>query len=163
MNEYDIPEVWRTRIRGAQRDLIRAAGGLDRVAELLKRSIGHVGRWNTPDGTEYMPLAVILILEDDTKKPVFTKVMAQMLHDRDLTEPHGGGAPDDGVLEVIAEAVESAGKFGGQALRFSADGDMSEAELRMLDRTASELERDVAEVREVAARRRSQLKLVRGG
>lgn len=163
MSEYQLPEGWSERIRGGQRDLIKAAGGIERVASLLGRSVGHVGRWNNPELDDLMPFPVILLLERDTKRTVMCQMMAQMIHGRDLTEPVGSGGDRSDVLEKLADAMESAGEFGGDGFRAVADGDLSEAELLALDRRAADLERDASAFREVAAKRRSGLKLVREG
>jgi hypothetical protein len=163
MSEYQLPKGWPERIRGAQRDLIKAAGGIERVAELLGRSVGHVGRWNNPGLDDLMPFPVILLLEDDTKLPVVTRVMAQMIHGRDLTEPDGRDSGRSDVLEKAADAMESAGGFAGDGFRAVADGDLTDAELMAMDRKAAETERDLAAFRQAVARRRAGLRLVRGG
>lgn len=155
MSEYEIKTEWRTRIRGAQRDLIKAAGGIERVAELLDRSVGHVGRWTNPALPDLMPIPVILLLEDDVKIPIFARVFAQMLHGRDLTEPNGSGADSSELVERVADVMESGGKFSAGLTRALADGQMTESELIAADRLAGQLERDASEVRECIAKQRS--------
>ena len=158
MSEYELKKEWLPRLRGAQRDLIKEAGGIERVAELLDRSVGHVGRWNNPALLDLMPFPVILLLEDETKKPVFTKLMAQMLHGRELSEPVARGEDRADILEKAADAMESAGDFAAGGFRAIADGDLTDAELMALDRQAAEMERIAAAFRDAAARRRAALK-----
>lgn len=139
MAEYT--ERWHLRFRGAQRDLIDACGGVERVAELTSYGKSTVGRWRSPGDRDEMPYRVALILEDDCGRPILTRLMAEF-NGRRLGDPEQGGQDVGALSAQVAELVEHAGKLVVETVRAKADGIVTPSEadqLRAITATISQL------------------------
>ena len=60
------------RIKAAQRDLIAAAGGIERAAEICSYGKSTVGRWSKIDSPEIMPPDAVERIESETGLKLWT-------------------------------------------------------------------------------------------
>lgn len=161
----EFTERWHVRFRGAQRDLIDACGGVERVAEMSSFSKSVVGRWRGPNDRDEIPYRVALILEDDCGRPILTRLMAEF-NGRELGEANSGsGAVVNSLSAQVADLVEHAGKLVVETVRASADGIVTPSEadqLRALNATIARLTEDVAGLL-AGAKADGGLKIVVGG
>lgn len=163
MAEYT--ERWHLRFRGAQRDLIDACGGVERVAELSSYGKSTVGRWRSPGDRDEMPYRVALLLEDDCGRPVLTRLMAEF-NGRELGGPEdGAGAAVHSLSAQVADLVEHAGRLVVETVRAKADGVVTPAEaeqLRNLNATVSRMSDNIAAAL-AGVKAEGGLKVVPGG
>jgi hypothetical protein len=142
-------QPWFQTVKGAQRDLIKAVGGIDRAAVLLGRSAGQIGRcnnWNDPD---LLAQWEIIVLEADLGRPVASRVIA-MLTGASVLDPSGEVRGRDclhaGSAKLMAEHAEFFIAFSEAASdgRFS-DREMLELLPKVQDvsRSAVSLERKI--------------------
>ena len=77
MKKEDIKkQSWFFAVKGAQRDLIKVAGGIDRVSTLLEVSASLVGTWNNREDAALMPLWAVMTLEADVERAVVSRAAA---------------------------------------------------------------------------------------
>ena len=117
-------------IRCAQRDLIRRAGGIERVALITSRSTSAVGRWNGKRETDIMPIPVVRILEEDTDAPLVTAAMASVTGRR----LSGSGERRERALSLIqclAGDQASESDLTGTILEALSDGHVTPTEARL--------------------------------
>lgn len=100
--------AWFHRIKAAQRDLIRLAGGIDRASEISSVSPSHIGRMNNPRDTDLMPISVVYALESECGLPLVTSAMAE-LSGRRLTDPEGDRALEQSAILAYADMMQQAG------------------------------------------------------
>lgn len=143
-------EAWFHRVKAAQRDLIKLAGGIERAAEVTSISKSHIGRMNNPADGELMPLAAVVMLEADCGQPLVTAVLAET-NGRRLTDPEAERAADVSVLSMHAELMrQSAELANGMAIAI-ADGRVTPAEAQSVDRICSSLQAATSELRAALA------------
>ena len=143
-------EAWFHRVKAAQRDLIKLAGGIERAAEVTSISKSHIGRMNNPADGELMPLAAVVMLESDCGQPLVTAVLAET-NGRRLTDPEAERAADVSVLSMHAELMrQSAELANGMAIAI-ADGRVTPAEAQSVDRICSSLQAATSELRAALA------------
>ena len=161
----EFTERWHVRFRGAQRDLIDACGGVERVAELSSFSKSVVGRWRGPTDRDEMPYRVALMLEDDCGRPILTRLMAQF-NGRKLSNAEAGdGAAINTLSAQVADLVEHAGKLVVETVRAKADGIVTPSEadqLRALNATVARLTDEIAGAL-ASVKAEGGLKVVEGG
>lgn len=139
-------EAWFHRIKAAQRDLIRRAGGIERASEITSISKSHIGRMNNPADPELMPLPAVIALEADTFCALVTAVMAEA-NGRRVTDPDAQRASDVSVMASHAELMrQSAELANGMAIAIS-DGMVTPTEATSLDRIAANLEEAASRMR----------------
>lgn len=97
-------DAWFHRMKSAQRDLIKLAGGIERAAEITSFAKSSVGRWNNAGDAELMPPQAVYALEAECGVPVFTAAMAA-LHGRRLSDPDEHARKAGDVLQRYAEAA----------------------------------------------------------
>lgn len=141
-----INDAWFHRIKAAQRDLIRLAGGIERAAEITSFGKSSVGRWNNGADPELMPPAAVYALEADCGVPVFTAAMAG-LHGRRLSDPDGDGGASSDVMARYAETARQASELLAEGALAMADGRWTPAEAASCDRAARALEAALGEFR----------------
>lgn len=139
-------DAWFYRIKAAQRDLVKIAGGIERVVEITSTSKSHVGRWNNPADPDLMPLNAVMMLEAETGQPLVTSVMASV-NGRRLSDPDGGGGEDHALIARFGSAARQAGELISTGMRAMADGRVTDAEKAEIDREAGKLERDLSKLR----------------
>lgn len=152
------------RLKAAQRDLIAAAGGIQRAAELCSYGKSTVGRWADIESREWMPLDAADRLEAETGLSIFTQAWVES---RGLKL---AGA-DEGERKSVSLTTEIAGIAGALSALLSewavasADGHATPAEADRLRKHVptikdllSRLEDACSEVRAAGG-----LSLVNGG
>ncbi|MDB5522798.1 MAG: hypothetical protein JWM58_561 [Rhizobium sp.] len=147
MDEKD----WRYEMLGAQRDLIRECGKIDRAAKLCKLSPAQMGRYNEYPADEeeeptIMPMRLVWILERECRRPFVTAVMARQTG-RLLAEPC---APEMNATSVLSSKMEldiAVAEVNLEFARDVADGHLSRSELRNYDRKLAKVQAEVADAR----------------
>lgn len=127
----EFTERWLGRFRGAQRDLIDACHGIERVADLTNYGKSTVGRWRNPSDRDLMPYPVALMLEADCGRPILTRLMAEF-NGRPLGESDARGDAVACLSSQVAELVEQASRMVVETVRAKADGVVTPAEAEML-------------------------------
>jgi len=146
----EISDAWFHRLKAAQRDLIRYAGGIERAAEITTFSKSQVGRYNNAADPELMPPAAVYALELECGQPVFTGAMAA-LHGRRLSDPDDDQARAGDVLRRYADAARQTAELMSAAALALADGKVTPAEATTIDRGAANVETAMAELRRALA------------
>lgn len=157
-----LSDAWFYRLKAAQRDLIKLAGGIERAADLTSISKSQVGRWNNAGDAEIMTLSAVLVLEAECGRPIVTSVMAE-LNGRRLADPQAERQAAACIFTAHADTARHAGELMSAAALAIADGQVTPAEADQLDRAAGVLDRSVSEFRKaVASIRGNGLKIVGG-
>ncbi|WP_176086281.1 hypothetical protein [Martelella sp. HB161492] len=117
-------------IRCAQRDLIKRAGGIERVALITNRSTSAVGRWNGKRDTDIMPIPVVRILEEDTDAPLVTEAMAAAAGRR-LTEADERSRVALSLIQCMAGDQANESELMSTILEALADGHVTPAEAHL--------------------------------
>lgn len=129
MKKEEFPnQPWFRPIKGAQRDLIRDVGGLERAALLLGRSVGQVGRYNNWHDPDLMAQWEIIVLEADLGKPVVSRSMAVLTGASVLdpsSETRGRDCLHSGSAKLMAEHAEFMAVYSDAAR----DGQFSDREI----------------------------------
>jgi len=141
-----VSEAWFHRVKAAQRDLIKLAGGIERAADITSISKSHIGRMNNPADGELMPVSVIVALEADTGHPLVTAVMAET-NGRRLTDPEADRAADVSVLSAHAELMRQMAELANGMAVAIADGRVTPSEAQTVDRVCSSLQMATSELR----------------
>lgn len=142
------------RIKAAQRDLIAAAGGIERAGELTNFGKSHVGRWNNAGDPDLMPLQAVLILEAECCMPLVTSAMAA-LNNRRLADPEAEAEIALCVSRSFSDVVRQVGELMAAGTLAFSDGKMSPAEANENDKIAALLEQKLAEHRKALAKVRA--------
>lgn len=145
-----VTDAWFHRVKAAQRDLIKLAGGIDRAAELTSVSKSHIGRMNNPTDGDLMPVSVIVALEADTGHPLVTAVLAET-NGRRLTDPDAERAADVSVLSAHAELMRQAAELANGMAVAIADGRVTPSEAQTVDRVCAGLQIATSELRATLA------------
>lgn len=138
------------RVKAAQRDMIAAAGGIERVAEIVGYSKSTVGRWNNGDSPDLMPLDALWALETETGMPVMTTALAE-LSGRRLSDPKEVADAEADIMRGYAGLCSKAGEMMSTMAEAMADGKITPAEAAAYDRRLSELSDIIAACRRHAA------------
>lgn len=138
------------RIKAAQRDLIAAAGGIERVAAMVGYSKSQVGRWNHGDSPDLMPLDAVWMLEGETDMPLVTGALAE-LSGRRLSDPNEAEARAADIMRSHARLSAKMGEALSAMAEALADGRITPAEATVYDRRLSELSTLISECRQLAA------------
>ncbi|MBB5576362.1 MULTISPECIES: hypothetical protein [Rhizobium] len=145
-----ISTAWFHRIKAAQRDLIRLAGGIERSAEISSISKSHIGRMNNATDPELMPLHAVYALESECGVPVVTSAMAELSGKR-LVDPEGSHGTDHCLVAAYSDTVRKAGDLISGGAVAIADLVVTPAEAMKMDRDAAELEAGLAVLRKALA------------
>jgi len=137
-------------IKAKQRDLITAAGGQVRAAEICGYGKSTVGRWADPGSPEWMPLDALFKLEEDTGRHDLSEAIAACRGKRFSDEP-GTAAANGSAMSAHAAAVVQMGELMTTGALAFADGKLTPAEATQIDRALSKLEEAVEEYRKVMA------------
>ncbi|WP_274426775.1 phage regulatory CII family protein [Chelativorans sp. YIM 93263] len=152
------------RIKAAQRDLIAAAGGIERVAEIVGYGKSTVGRWNHGDSPDLMPLDAVWMLEAETSSPLVTSALAE-LSGRRLTDLQRENETAADIMRGYADLCTKAGELMATMANALADGRVTPAEATAYDRRLAELSDLIAACRKQAASVRGEggFAVVNGG
>jgi hypothetical protein len=152
------------RLKAALRDLIAAAGGIERAADILTMGKSTVGRWQDADAKDFPSVDAVAALEAESGRADVSRVMAEFAGlpvGNRVREAEGNA----GIMASHAEAVTNAAALMAEgALAFS-DSHVTPAEATSMDRAAQRLEESIADYRRELARARGEggLSLVSGG
>lgn len=131
-----VSETWNYRIKAAQRDLIKRAGGIERAAELTAFSKSQVGRWNNAADPDLMPLVAVVVLEADTGAALVTAIMAE-INGRRLSDPEEEKRSQATVFATFAEAKRHDAELTHSFSMAIADAYISSSEAEVADRKAA--------------------------
>jgi hypothetical protein len=102
-------QPWFQTVKGAQRDLIKAVGGIDRAAMLLDRSVGQIGRYNNWNYPDLLSQWEVVVLEADLGRPIVSRAMAVLTGASVLdpsSETRGLDCLHSGSAKLMAEHAE---------------------------------------------------------
>ncbi|KKX24331.1 hypothetical protein [Rhizobium sp. LC145] len=158
MKKEDIvKQPWFPAIKGSTRDLIAAAGGIDRVSLFLGCGKTVVGNWNNWEMADLMPHWAMIALEADLGRPILSAAYARL---SGATVTDGNGAPAGRARSLsmdTANIMHEVSEYLGAHSEALADGEYSLAELRELREKISDIASSLAAAvstidRKIAAR-----------
>ncbi|MDJ1463359.1 phage regulatory CII family protein [Nitratireductor sp. GZWM139] len=139
------------RLKAAQRDLIAAAGGIERAAEIVSYGKSTVGRWYNIEAPEIMPVDAALRLEEETDRFDFLNALA-VVRGRKLADATARPTPASDILGSYADVMRQVGELSRSAGEALADGKVTPTEAKMMfDRPAALLIEVLNELRGAAA------------
>lgn len=147
-------------LKAAQRDLIAAAGGIERAAAVCSYGKSTVGRWANAESPELMPLDALFSLEEETGRHDMSAAIAAA---RGRAFADAASTPANGsVMSAHAEAVVRMGELMSDGAMAFADGQLTPAEIGQLDRRLSGAMEQMGDYRKILAdaRGRGGLKVV---
>lgn len=150
------------RLKAALRDLIAAAGGVERTAEMLTMGKSTVGRWQDADAKDFPTIAAVAMLEAECGRADVTRAMAEFagLKIGDRIQPSGGNAD---IMASHAEAVTHAAALMAEGAMAFSDNRVTPAEAASMDRAALRLQEAIGDYRRELARIRGEGGVVLGG
>lgn len=152
------------RLKAALRDLIIAAGGIERAADMLTMGKSTVGRWQDADAKDFPSIAAVAMLEAECGRGDVSRVMAELagLPVSHRVHPSTGNAD---IMASHAEAVTQAAALMAEGAMAFSDNRVTPAEAASMDRAAQRLEDAIADYRGELARIRGEggITLVKGG
>jgi len=136
-------------LKAKQRDLIAAAGGIERAAAVCSYSKSEVGRWNNPDSPDIMELPAIFALEEETGRFDMSEAIGAARGRRfaDVEAVPANGS----VMAAHAETVVRMGELMTEGALAFADGQLTASESTRIDRALSKVEAGLAEYRKILA------------
>jgi hypothetical protein len=137
-------------LKAKQRDLIAAAGGIERAAQICSYGKSTVGRWAHAESPDLMPLDAIFALEEEAGRFDMSEAIAAA-RGRRLAETEPAQAANGSVMSRHAEAIVHAGELMAAGAMAFADGRLTPAEATQIDRAAATLERALSELRKATA------------
>lgn len=143
-------QVRHYRMKAAQRDMIAAAGGIERAAKIVGYSKTEVGRWNNAECPDLMGLASLWVLEAETGRPLMTAALAELSGHR-LSDPKEASEAEADIMRGYAELCRKAGDMMATMAAALADGKITPAEAQAYDRRLGELSDIIAACRKHAA------------
>lgn len=152
-------------LKARQRDLIAAAGGVERASAICNYSKSAVGRWHHADSTDVMPLDAIFALEEETGRFDMSEAIAAARGRRFADVDVAASAANASVMEQHAAATVRIGELMTVAALAFADGKLTPAEARQLDKATAGVQEQLDELRKAAASagREGSISLVNGG
>lgn len=135
--EEFMNQPWFPRIKGTTRDLIAAAGGIDRVSLFLGCGKTVVGNWNNWEVPDLMPQWAMIALEADLGRSILSTAYANL-----------SGAPADAsvvsarlptLTAETATLMQRLSEFLSSHSAALADGEYSIPELRELREKAADV------------------------
>ena len=150
-------------LKAKQRDLITAAGGIERAAGICSYSKSVVGRWFNSESPEIMELPAIFALEEETGRFDMSEAIAQT-RGRRFAEVEA--APVNGcVMSSHAEVIVQLGELATEGAIAFSDGLLTPSESKQLDQKLAKAANAIDGYREVLAGGRAAggLSIVAGG
>jgi hypothetical protein len=136
-------------LKAKQRDLIAAAGGIERAAEVCSYGKSTVGRWANAESHELMPLDAIFALEEETGRYDMSEAIAaargRALADAAILSANGS------LMEAHAESAVRLGELMREGALAYADGHLTPAEGAQLDRALAKVQESVSDYRKLLA------------
>lgn len=136
-------------LKAKQRDLIAAAGGIERAAAVCSFGKSTVGRWANGESPELMPLEAIFALEEETGRFDMSEAIAAARGRRfsdSETQPANGS-----LMSAHADAVVRMGELMSEGAMAFADGQLTPAESAQLDRSLAKVAEAVSDYRRILA------------
>lgn len=151
-------------LKAKQRDLIAAAGGIERAAAVCSFGKSTVGRWANTESPELMPLEAVFALEEECGRFDMSEGIAAA-RGRRFADTEVSAADNVSVMASHADAVVQMGELMTAGALAFADGKLTPAEASQIDKAVASVERSLAEYRKVVAGVRGVggLSLVGGG
>ncbi|MCV3209629.1 hypothetical protein OHD62_17445 [Mesorhizobium sp. YC-39] len=136
-------------LKAKQRDLIAAAGGIERAADVCSYGKSTVGRWANTDSPELMPLDAIFALEEETGRFDMSEAIGSARGRRfaDVEAVAANGS----VMSAHAETVVRMGELMTEGALAFADGQLTPAESSRIDRALSKVEAGIGDYRKILA------------
>ncbi len=135
------------------RQLIAACGGLAEAASACRLGRASLSRIQDPRAAQYMPADAIADLEAYCGEPIYSRAM---------TAARPGQATAETVMAEACDTVAAAAEMLQAARAAASDGEISPAELRLLETAFAKVETQLAEFRSaVEAHAPAGLKAVR--
>lgn len=159
----EFTDRWRIRLRSAQRDLIDACGGIERVGTLLSLGKSTVGRWRSPTDDDLMTIRAAMVLEEDCGRPLVTQVMAEFTGRR-VTDPDERAEKIACLTGQVAELIGQASQLMARTAQAGADNHFTVAEINDLQRLNGDVRRVADDLESVLATAKAAggLSLVKG-
>lgn len=137
-------------LKAKQRDLIAAAGGVERAAAVCSYSKSAVGRWYDGESPDLMPLPALFALEEETGRYGLSEGIIAA-RGRRLAEGEISEAANASVMSAHAEAVVRMGELMTEGALAFADGQLTPSEGTQIDRALSRLIEAAGDYRKVLA------------
>lgn len=152
-------------LKARQRDLIAAAGGVERASAICNYGKSTVGRWHHADSTEIMPLDAIFALEEETGRFDMSEAIAASRGRRFADADVAAEAANASVMERHAAVTVKVGELMTVAALAFADGKLTPAEMREIDKTTAGVQVELTELRSAiaGAGRDGSISLIKGG
>lgn len=151
-------------LKAKRRDLIAAAGGIERAAAICSYSKSAVGRWNNPDSPEIMELPAIFALEEETGRHDMSEAIAAA-RGRAFTEAQIAPNAADNLLQRHAEMAAAAAEVMAAGAMAYSDNRLTPSEALQIDATLAKMGRLIDDYRRdlAGARANGGLSVVAGG
>lgn len=150
------------RLKAAQRDLIKACGGIERCSQITSISRSQVGRWNNALYKDLIPTNVICVLEAECGIAYITSALAS-LNGRRLEDVDVLNDKNPDIMTTFADAVRHTGDLMKTGIEALADGKITPAEATEMDQKAARLETQVANLRKALSQAKKETLHVVGG
>ena len=132
-------------LKAAVRDLVTAAGGANRAAELTRSDAPRLSRYGSPHEAMHAPLDVIADLEAEAGAPIVTAILADM-QGFNLVPQTAISKPDASISLSIGEAAKDFGAMISELAVALADGNLTEQEAAHVIPLVRELATEIAEL-----------------
>lgn len=136
-------------LKAKQRDLIAAAGGIERAAEVCSYGKSTVGRWANADSPELMPLDAVFALEEECGRFDMSEAICSARGRRFAGVE--AVAANGSVMAAHAEAVVRMGELMTEGALAFADGQLTPSESARIDRALAKVEAGAADYRKILA------------
>lgn len=154
MAERPVTEHFLLRLKAATRDAITACGGVERAGVITGLSKSQISRCQSVGQPDVIDLPAAMALEQDCGVPYITGVMAEA-HGRRLSdEVATAGAAS--VLDRYSTLMRHSADTAAQIAMALADHTITPAEAEQIDRTLSQQETAIREMRAACARIRAE-------
>lgn len=144
MNKRD---TWSNRMKAAQRDLIKACGGIERSAEVANVSAAQIGRCNNAETDDLLSARAKAKLEADCGYPWVTRTELQLLGFEMHENAAGGGDRTSDVHSTTSRVVAEAADVMRVYSEALADGKITPADIAKLQKELGELSHAVEDAR----------------
>jgi hypothetical protein len=131
-----IKQPWFPAIKGSTRDLIAAAGGIDRISLFLGCGKTVVGNWNNWDMADQMPHWAMIALEADLGRSILSSAYARLPA---ATESASPASRVRSLSMETATIMHEVSEYLGAHSEALSDGEYSLAELRDLREKISDI------------------------
>ena len=159
-----LPSARHYRLKAAQQELIAAAGGIMRAAEICGYSKSEVGRWNNEDAPDWMSLDAADKLEQATGKNIFTLAWLDC-RGLKLAEPDSVAAREACLTTEVAGFIGDFAAIINEWALVAADGQATPAEATRFGKRLADIKGRIGDIEELLAgvKAKGGIALVVGG